>query len=249
MLATGVDKMRRRLEDEVLDVPEDILEKWQSIVDIMAHLLGVPAGLIMRITGPDIEVFVSSRSGGNPYHPGDREHLLGSGLYCETVIRTKDKLLVRNAPMDDDWKHNPDIELGMISYLGFPIVMPDGQVFGTICVLDRKANAYSETYGALVAQFKDLVESHLKLLHLNRALESKNQEMQIYLDEINTLRGIVPMCALCKKIRDDKGAWHPVEHYLYRHPQADISHTYCPECFEKHFGIPADSSYEADDAG
>lgn len=50
----------------------------------------------MRLNDPDIEVFVSSKSEGNPYHVGDREHFWGSGLYCESVIKTQDKLLVPN---------------------------------------------------------------------------------------------------------------------------------------------------------
>ena len=41
---------------------------------------------------------------------------------------------------------NPDIKLGMISYLGVPISWPDGEIFGTICVLDRQSNGYSDLY-------------------------------------------------------------------------------------------------------
>ncbi len=72
-----------------VDIPEDTLKKWQNIVDIMAELIGTSAALIMRIVKAGIEVFVSSQSDSNPYHPGDKEHLIGSGLYCETVIKEK----------------------------------------------------------------------------------------------------------------------------------------------------------------
>lgn len=65
-----------------LHVDPETIAIWQKIVDLMAEICGVPAGLIMRITGEDIEVFVLSRTEGNPYDVGDREHLLGSGLYC-----------------------------------------------------------------------------------------------------------------------------------------------------------------------
>ena len=54
----------------------DIFKNWQVLVDLMAEIIGVPAGLIMRIKGSDIEVFVSSKSQGNPYRRGDKEHLL-----------------------------------------------------------------------------------------------------------------------------------------------------------------------------
>src|SRR5208283_3064860 len=94
-----------------LTVPDSVREKWQKLVELMAKLVGVPAGLIMRIVGPDIEVLVSSRSHGNPYKPGDKKPLLGSGLYCETVIKTRAKLLVPNALSDENWRDNPDIKL------------------------------------------------------------------------------------------------------------------------------------------
>ncbi len=80
-----------------VEIPESTLTKWQNIVDIMAELIDIPAALIMRIVQSDIEVFVSSKSDGNPYQPGDHEHLMGSGLYCETVINTNDKLLIPDA--------------------------------------------------------------------------------------------------------------------------------------------------------
>ena len=105
-----------------IDIPENTLNKWQNIVDIMAELIGIPAALIMRLVESDIEVFVSSRSDGNPYRSGDHEHFLGSGLYCETVISTNDKLLNPNALADEKWKNNPDIKHNMISYLGYPIL-------------------------------------------------------------------------------------------------------------------------------
>ena len=101
-----------------IQVPDDITDKWQKICDIMAEIIGVPSGLIMRVVDSDIEVFVSSKTENNPYHSGDKESLFGSGLYCETVIKTKDKLLVPNALIDEKWKNNPDIKLNMVSYLG-----------------------------------------------------------------------------------------------------------------------------------
>mgnify|MGYP001953189988 CR=1 FL=1 len=71
-----------------------------------------------------------------------RSILFDSGLYCETVIKSGKQLLVPDALADKDWENNPDVELNMISYLGFPILFPDGNPFGTICVLDNKKNAY-----------------------------------------------------------------------------------------------------------
>lgn len=170
--------MRESMKAEKLEISDDVLEKWQDIVDIMATIVGVPAGLIMRVIDPEIEVYVSSKSKGNPYHPGDKEHVWDSGLYCETVIRTKQKLLVPNALADDKWKNNPDIKLNMISYMGFPIMLPTAEVFGTICVLDSKENSYGKKYESLLLQFKELIETHLTLLWQRHRLEKEIAERQ-----------------------------------------------------------------------
>ncbi len=138
----------------MIDFDPALLEKWQRCVNLLAKVVGVPAGLIMRLTGEDIEVFVSSQTAGNPYKPGDREHFQDSGLYCEAVINGGQPLLVPDALSDPAWKNNPDIKLNMVSYLGHPILLPSGQPFGTICVLDDKPNPFSETYSNLVKELK-----------------------------------------------------------------------------------------------
>ena len=217
----------------VWDVPSDLLAQWQQMVDAMAELADIPAGLIMRITEEDIEVFIASRSEKNPYHPGDRELLANSGLYCETVINTKQPLLVPDALSDPEWKDNPDVKLNMISYLGFPILKPDGAPFGTLCILDRKANAYNDTIHTLLDNFRQLIQQHLVLLHANAVLGEKNTSLVAYLDELQSLRGLIPICAQCKRIRDSEGYWHAVEKYLINHPEADFSHGYCPECAKR----------------
>jgi GAF domain-containing protein len=216
--------------NETMDIPQKYLEEWQATVDLIARLMKVPAALIMRITDPNIEVFVSSHTQGNPYEAGDKEHLWDSGLYCETVIKTQDRLMIPNALIDNNWKNNPDIKFNMISYLGYPIKFPNGQPFGTICVLDNKANTYSDDYVALLAKMRDLVQSHLGLMYMNSALKNENMLLIDYIAEIKTLRGLIPICAQCKKIRDDQGYWQRLERYLEDHTEAEFSHGLCPEC-------------------
>lgn len=60
-------------------------------------------------------------------------------------------------------------------------------------------------------------------------------ELQDALGEINSLRGILPLCSYCKDIRNDKGYWEKVDVYIQHHSQADISHSICPNCAQKHF--------------
>jgi transcriptional regulator with GAF, ATPase, and Fis domain len=229
--ALGVGKMMK--DETQIEVPQSIKENWQEVVNILSEILGVPAALIMRVDDPEIEVFVSSKSEGNPYRAGDKEHFRNSGLYCETVIKKKDKLLVPNALADVNWKDNPDVKLNMISYLGFPIHLSDGKLFGTICVLDDKENPYSETFEKLILKLRDLVQSDLEVIFINQVLGDKNKRSIDYLMELQALQGVVPICSNCKSIKDNQSNWHPVEHYLIQRPEADFTHSICPKCMKK----------------
>ena len=142
-------------------VPPELIRKWQEIVNLTAEIMHVPSALIMRVEPPNIKVFVSSETKGNPYEQ-DEVACLDTGLYCETVMKTRQPLLVHDAIRDEQWQANPDIKLGMISYLGVPIIWPDGEVFGTICVLDKKPNEYSELYRKLLQQWRDVLQADLR---------------------------------------------------------------------------------------
>jgi len=87
----------------------------------------------------------------------------------------------------------------MISYLGFPILLPNGKPFGTICVLDRKGNAYSETYENLIINFREIIQSQLELIYMKTVLGEKNKKLSDYFAEIKMLRNIFPICSFCKK--------------------------------------------------
>ena len=59
------------------------------------------------------------------------------------------------------------------------------------------------------------------------------EELQVALADVKTLRGLLPICASCKKIRDDGGYWQQIEVYVRDHTHAEFSHSICPSCFEK----------------
>jgi PAS domain S-box-containing protein len=59
------------------------------------------------------------------------------------------------------------------------------------------------------------------------------KELQEALKSIKTLRGLLPICASCKKIRDDKGYWNGLETYIHQHTEAEFTHGICPECMRK----------------
>jgi len=65
--------------------------------------------------------------------------------------------------------------------------------------------------------------------------ERLNVELKEAIEKIKTLTGLIPICAGCKKIRDDKGYWNQLEQYVEEHSDAVFSHGLCPECFQKYF--------------
>ena len=75
-----------------------------------------------------------------------------------------------------------------------------------------------------------LFSTYENSLRQKRELERVNKELKEAADTINTLQGIIPICANCKQIRDDKGAWSQVEAYVTEHSEAQFSHSICPEC-------------------
>jgi len=83
----------------------------------------------------------------------------------------------------------------------------------------------------------------------NTEKEALIQELRSALDEVKTLSGFLPICASCKKIRDDDGYWNQLETYLHKHSNAQFSHGYCPECAEKIFSELTGESFQWKKAG
>ncbi|MCJ7578125.1 MAG: response regulator [candidate division Zixibacteria bacterium] len=74
-----------------------------------------------------------------------------------------------------------------------------------------------------------------RVIQLERSLRQKNKEVSEALAQVKQLKGLLPICMFCKKIRNDENYWQKVEEYLAEHTGADFSHSICPECLEKHY--------------
>lgn len=74
-----------------------------------------------------------------------------------------------------------------------------------------------------------------ELVDRNAALARTNAELQEALASVRTLSGLLPICAHCKKIKDDEGSWRRVEDYVAARTEAEFTHGICPACLERHF--------------
>lgn len=106
-------------------------------------------------------------------------------------------------------------DLGAVDYLFKPVEPAH---------LESKVNVFCQ----LNAQRK-LIERQLKVI------EAKSRELSNRLEEIKVLRGLIPICASCKKVRDDTGLWEGIETYMKSAGAAEFTHSLCPDCARTHY--------------
>ncbi len=74
-----------------------------------------------------------------------------------------------------------------------------------------------------------------RVIQLEKSLRQRNVELSEALVQVKQLKGLLPICMFCKKIRKDDNYWQHIEQYLVEHSEADFSHSICPECMEKNY--------------
>ncbi len=94
-----------------------------------------------------------------------------------------------------------------------PILGPDDKVSSVTCISKN------------ITERKQVEEEREKLIH----------QLQSALQELRTLSGLLPICAHCKKIRDDNGYWTQIEQYIRSHSRAEFTHGVCPDCSRDFF--------------
>ena len=104
-----------------------------------------------------------------------------------------------------------------------------GEKADIIAGLDAGADDYlSKPFNR--SELRARIEVGRRVIDMQDALVTKVEELNHAIEQIKTLRGIVPICAKCKKIRDDQGYWNQLELYVREHTEAEFSHGFCPDC-------------------
>lgn len=209
------------------NLTKDVLKEWQNLLNDTADILGVPAGLITRVDGNEIEILLSSETEGNPYLAAYKSQYPDSGWYCEYTLKSKGLNLIPNASLDPAWRDNfAAVEMNIISYVGLPIDRPDGGQFGTVCFLDNKQNEHNQLHIRLVKQIKRMIELSLRIVLAHAEIDRRDR----LLDELSK---IYPICSYCKKVREATDKWISVEEYVHNITGAKASHSICPNCYER----------------
>jgi hypothetical protein len=99
-------------------------------------------------------------------------------------------------------------------------------------------DTYTRSLLSEVEMAKDRLEVYAASLELQvaertRQLEEKVSQLQAALAKVKKLEGVIPICGICKKIRDDKESWQQMEKYISEHSEALFSHGLCPDCYER----------------
>jgi c-di-GMP phosphodiesterase len=165
-------------------ISEENIKKWQKILDLAANIIGVPSGLINRLNEDSLEIFITSKTPGNIFEQNVKLDL-GLGWYCEHVTGSRNEFILPNALKDESWKNNPSVPFNIISYLGIPIFWPDGEVFGTFCMLDNKEIDYNQNYLDLLNSFREIIQNDLNNLLLLQQIKDDLVKKEIQLREIN----------------------------------------------------------------
>lgn len=86
-----------------------------------------------------------------------------------------------------------------------------------------------------VGELQARVEVGKRMIDMREIVADKILKLNQAMEQINTLQGILPICAFCKKIRNDQGYWDQVEAYVARHSEAEFSHSICPSCLKTYY--------------
>ena len=74
----------------------------------------------------------------------------------------------------------------------------------------------------------------VRVIELQQALADRVRRLEEALSSVKQLQGLLPICSYCKRIRDDQNYWQQVESYIGAHTDVQFSHSYCPDCYDRH---------------
>jgi len=221
------------IEDEVVKANQEVNALNNSKIELATILAKIPlfmiivdqerrvrkvSDAILDFTGRKEEEILGLRGGEAlrcAYHIDDPKGC-GFGTTCENCT-------VRNTVLDTIETGNSHQKVeAKLSFIGDEVEERTLLVSTTLLDLpDKRVLVFIED----ITERKLAEEEREKLI----------KELQESIKEIKTLRGILPLCSHCKKIRDDKGYWEQVDVYIHQHTDADVSHGICPECAKEHY--------------
>jgi len=147
------------------------------------------------------------------------------------VLAHKKPLLSNRPQADRRSRGIPPGHMEINRFLAVPVL--DGKKLAGGIFLANKDEDYNDENLALLLRIGALYAIALQRKNFEDEREKLILEYQGALAKVKQLSGLLPICASCKKVRDDRGYWQQIEEYVSEHSEADFSHSLCPECLKK----------------
>ena len=205
-------------EYHILDTGTE--QAYDDITTLAAHICEVPIAMISLVD--EARQWFKSRVG------MEQQQTPREVAFCAHAILQDKPFIISDAKKDKRFADNalvmgkPHIRF----YAGIPLVNPEGLALGTLCVVDHQPRQLS---AAQLKTLQALSRQVMALLELRRV----SARLANALKQVKTLQELLPICAWCKRIRDDAGYWSQVEAYFHKATGADFTHGICPQCLEK----------------
>jgi PAS domain S-box-containing protein len=228
-----------RIISSTLDI-EEVYERFAEEVHKIIPFDRIVINVIDIEKGTVINVYmagkgITDRKGGVIYP------LEGSGN--AEMVRKKSSLLIQAEDFNGYKERFPMLlstfKAGFRSIMNVPL-FSKGQIIGGLLLRSLKPNAYTDKDVRLAERVGDQIAGAIVnaqfFIERKRVGEERERlilQLQEALAKVKQLSGFLPICASCKKIRDDKGYWNQIESYIRDHSEAEFSHGICPDCMKK----------------
>ena len=134
-----LDQIEIKLEN--IEISETVVEQWQQLLDLLLDFAEAQDALINYYQAPYLRIEKGSSNRENIFSEGEKFNV--QGLYCNDVIEQKSALEINNAAEIKKWQNSIYMENGLIAYLGYPILWPTGEIYGTVCIHDKKERKFN----------------------------------------------------------------------------------------------------------
>ena len=118
---------------------------------------------------------------------------------------------------------------GLTAFFGLPVML-DGALLGVLALNGREPFRFDADDERLLDAFVDQAAVAIRNASLFEAEGTARRAAEQALVEVKALRGLLPICSYCKKVRNDGNYWEQIESYISQHSDAQFSHSICPDC-------------------
>jgi hypothetical protein len=212
----------------------------RAIFDYCKDLVGATSGYValLREDGMENEVLFLE-AGGLPCDVDPELSMPIRGLRAECYKHGK--AVFHNDFMNSEWVDFMPLGHVVLNNVMFAPLILEGKTVGIIG-LANKAVDFNENDARMATGFGELAAIALQnsrvqdeRTRMARERENLIKDLQKALSDVKKLSGLIPICSVCKKIRDDKGYWNQLEAYIREHSEAEFTHGLCEECARKHY--------------